>query len=289
MSIMTISAIPTAFLESLVATPEPTARVVLLTPELAAHLLDRNPRNRKVSNRNYSIVRRAIQNGEWRLNGEAIKIDKNGLMSDGQHRCLAVVDTGIPIRTFLVEGLESDTQDTMDTGKSRGIADILAIRGEKNAAALAAAIRRVYLFESHGLRAATMSSYPTTNHECLAYYAEHPELADLIIPSKRVATAAKVPASLVSLLMHVFAQVNAEDADYFFDHLATGEDLTHGHPIQVLRESLRKLYDSKGTTNQTYLCALVVKAWNKFRAGETVGTLKFTPGGSSPERFPEPK
>lgn len=267
----------------------PTARVITLTPAIATQLLARNPRNRKVSNRNYAIVLRAIQRGEWKLNGEAIKVDSDGFILDGQHRCLAVVDSGTPIQTFMIEGLEPDAQDTMDTGKSRGLADILSIRGHVNTAALAAIARRIYLFETHGLKAATQSSYPTTNHEVLAFFEANRWIESLVNDANRVASLAKMPASLAGLLMHVFQTLDRDDSAFFFYRLQTGENLESTSPIYALRRSLQALNESKGAIGQTYMAALAVKAWNKFRAGESVGMLKFTPGGANPEQFPEPK
>lgn len=268
---------------------QPTARVINLTPELAAEYLNRNPRNRKVSPRNYATIVRAITNGEWELNGEAIKIDASGFILDGQHRCHAVVEAGIAIKTFLIENLPATVQDTMDTGKSRTLADILAIRGEVNANTVAAIARRIYISRRVSIRAATMASYPTTNKECLRFFDDNDWIRELTGPAKKVARFAKLPASLAGLLIASFSDIDTEDADYFFEHLMSGAELEPRSPILMLRSSLASLHDSKGTTNQTYMAALTIKAWNKFRAGESVGTLKFTPGGANPEKFPEPK
>lgn len=267
-----------------------TTRIITLTPELAHELLAKNENNRKVSDRNYNKVRRAIERGEWRLNGEAIKVDRNGFVLDGQHRLFAVVDSGIPIETLIVEGLDPETQDTMDTGKTRSVADVLAIRGYKNTATLASIIRRIYLYEMHGLRAATIASYPTTNHEVLQFFAANPWIESLVGDSRRIAQFAKLPGSLAAVLQHVFAQLDADDAADFFERLVSGENLSSTHPIYALRRALHGIYeDSKGTKSQTYIAAITVKAWNKYRAGEQVGTLKFTPGGANPEAFPMPR
>lgn len=267
----------------------PEARVVTVTPAIASAYLACNTRNRKVSGRNYAVVHRAIMRGEWKLNGEAIKIARDGTVLDGQHRLHAVVESGVPIQTFVIENLEPETQDTMDTGKSRSITDVLAIRGEHQTAMLAAVLRRIYIYESHGLRAATMASYPTTNHEVLAFYDANKWVQSYVAPARSVGGRARLPGSLTGLLMHVFSRIDHGDSAYFFDRLGDGENLPSDSPIYVLRRALELLADSKGATNQTYLAAITVKAWNKFRAGEPVGHLRFAPGGANPEKFPEPK
>lgn len=268
---------------------DPTARIVTITPDMAAKLLARNNRNRHISPSNYATIVRAIRNGEWQLNGEGIKIDVFGNILDGQHRLLAVLETGISIRTWLFEGLDPETQDSMDSGRVRGLNDTLQIRGEKNSGALAAAIRKIALYKRYGLRQAAVGSNPVTKHEMLAFFEEHRDIADLLTPAKRVAVAAKLPSSLGCLLMYAFSEIDADEAQYFFEHLATGAGLPQGSPIGVLREALRRIYDSRGASNQVHLAALVIKAWNKYRDGESITLLKFTPGGANPEQFPVPR
>lgn len=269
--------------------PAPTARVVDLTPELASELLDRNTKNRRVSNRNYATIARAMRNGEWELNGEAIKIDTEGRVLDGQHRLHAVVEAGTTIRTFLIEGLPASTQETMDTGKSRTLADILEIRGDSNSTTVAAIARRVYLHRRHGLRSATLSSFPTTNKEVLRFLDDNEWIKDLSTPAQRIGRTAKMPASLTGLLMVAFSEIDQADADDFFEKLSTGAGLMPGDAILALRKVLLALHEGKGTRNQTYMAALTIKAWNKYRAGEPVSALRFAPGGATPEKFPEPK
>lgn len=267
----------------------PIARIVTITQQMATELLNKNKRNRRVSDKNFTKLKRALLRGEWRLNGEAIKVDVDGRVLDGQHRLLAVEDTGIPMQTFMITGLPADTQDTMDTGKSRSIADVLAIRGYKNTATLSAILRRIYIYETHGLKAATQAAYPTTNHEVLAFFDSHPQIEELIAPARKAAQHGKLPGGLAGLLRYVFTGIDPDDTDDFFEKLCTGADMEARNPVLVLRESLKRLKDDKGTINQTYLAAICIKAWNKYRAGESVGTLKFTPGGATPEKFPEPK
>jgi hypothetical protein len=269
--------------------PAPTARVVDLTPDMASKLLDKNVKNRVVSKRNHATLVRSMTNGEWELNGEAIKIDTNGFVLDGQHRLHAILESGVTIRTFIIEGLPASTQDTMDTGKSRGLADVLTIRGEASATTVASIARRVFIFRRHGLRAATVASYPTTVKEVLRFLDDNEWIKDLPTAAQRIGRTAKMPGSLAGLLMVAFSEVDRDDANDFFDKLSTGAGLAPGDPILALRKVLLTMHESRGTNNQTHVAALAIKAWNKYRAGETVTLLKFAPGGSTPEKFPEPK
>lgn len=273
----------------------PSARIITLTPEFAAELLDRNPRNRRYSRANYSTIKRGIERGEWELNGEAIKMAVDGYMLDGQHRCRAVIETGTPIETFLIEGLPASTQDTMDTGKSRSLGDILTIRGEKNATRLASIITKVYTARRYGIRAAASGGHTTaaTIRERLDWFERDPQwIRDLLGPARAVQQKAKYPgAALVAALMVTFDGIDPDDSEFFWSRMEDGLHLdSESHPIYVLRAALKTLADNvRGERNERYLAAITIKAWNAFRAGDEIRQLRYRPGGAKPEPFPEPR
>ncbi|WP_018296507.1 hypothetical protein [Corynebacterium lubricantis] len=265
--------------------------LVTVTPEMARKLLEQNTRNRNVSKANYSKVLEAMSAGEWELNGEAIKIARDGTLLDGQHRCLVSAENNIPFQTLVVYGLPVETQDTMDTGKSRGPSDVLAINWYKQTADLASITTGIIRAERWGLRAATYqgaTAYSVTAKQVLARVEEEPSLVDLVGKSRALRKAG-LTAKIAGILYYEFSKIDQLDADAFFEKLESGEGLQRNDPILTLRESLIRLKTSvKGTAGSGYIAALVIKAWNKYRAGESVSLLRYTPGGANPEKFPEP-
>ena len=83
------------------------AKAITITPEIARWLLEHNAQNpRKVNN---SVVRRYaedMRSSNWHLNGEGIVIDWDGNMRNGQHRCLACIESGCAFETLVVYGVE---------------------------------------------------------------------------------------------------------------------------------------------------------------------------------------
>src|SRR5712692_3591943 len=59
----------------------------------------------------------AIQRGEWQLTGEAIKLDDEGRVRDGQNRLHAIVQAGIPVRSVVARGVSEDAFKVMDSGR----------------------------------------------------------------------------------------------------------------------------------------------------------------------------
>src|SRR5437868_14550451 len=83
-------------------------QVMTITPELAQEWLDRGGTNRKITRRRIDAMTAAIQRGEWRLTGEAIKLDDEGRVRDGQNRLHAIVQAGIPVRSVVARGISED-------------------------------------------------------------------------------------------------------------------------------------------------------------------------------------
>lgn len=279
----------TAFPESIPVTPALSAEVLTITPALAEQFLAKNTHNRNPKASNLKKVVRALTNGEWKLNGEAIKIAHDGTILDGQHRLLAVVQSGVPMTTLVIRGLDPETQETMDGGSPRTAADALKLRGESNFTTLASVAKKICTYNAAGLRAATGTAFTITTAEILATVDSTPGIRETARYANNVATGTGMTASIVGLLFHIFSAIDADDATFFFDRFHDGEMLAKGNPIYELRRSLENVKSVRGEKSQTFIAAVTIKAWNKYREGESVSLLKFTAGGATPEKFPEPK
>lgn len=265
-----------------------SVQTITITPEYAEKLLGRNTHNRKVSPTNLARVKHALLRGEWKLNGEAIKIAADGRILDGQHRLLASVETGLSFETLVISGLDSETQNTMDTGKSRTLPDVLGLAGYGSASSLAATIAGVIRLQRHGARISlhASSAYPVSVTEAMARLQSEPSLEDLARETKKFGRIG-LPGRVASVLYYYFSTIDATDADYFFEKLFAGDSLDRGNPILTLRNALIASKTTKGSANPVHLAAITIKAWNKYRAGESASILRFTPGGANPEAFPE--
>ncbi|WP_068802101.1 hypothetical protein [Corynebacterium phoceense] len=267
------------------------SEIVTINPRLARELLEQNIGNRKVSKTNYGRVLEAMSNGEWELNGEAIKIARDGRILDGQHRLMVAAENDLTFQTLVVYGLPSETQDTMDTGKARSAKDVLSIHGYPSVNILAAITSGIIRDERWGLKAAcaTATGYPVTPKQVLARVQGEPSLVELTQYACRIRNKCAMSGKTIGILYYHFSKLDAADAQFFFDKLASGENLQRGNPILTLRELLFSLKaNQRGVINQTYVTAVTIKAWNKFRDGTECKTLRYTPGGANPEKFPTP-
>ena len=68
--------------------------------------------------------------------------------------------------------------------------------------------------------------------------------------------------------------IDPDKAAVFFESLATGADLSIGHPILTLREKLLRAREEKKMLTALEPMGLTILAWNAFREGRLIRQLK---------------
>lgn len=261
------------------------AQVMEITPKLAEKLLARNTHNRGISTSRIGQYAADIRKGDWQLNGEAIKIAQTGQILDGQHRLLAILEADRPMTSLLITGLPAETQETMDQGRARSFGDVLKLRGEENYYSLAAAVRMVCLYERDGIPFTAGRPAPTVQ-QLSRTLERNPEIRESVKLALRLQRP-WIANSVVAAMHYLFSVAHEADANDFITRLATGEDLQVVDAIYVLRERLIKEHYAVASVHSQVKLAFIVRAWNAYRAGETLTRLVWNPGGSQPDRFPE--
>lgn len=233
---------------------------------------------------------RDMKAGKWRVNGESVKIARDGTVPDGQHRLAACVEAGAPFWSLVVTGVEPDAQDTIDIGIGRKLADSLAIANKPNPVALAA-IARWSLRWLHGVRGGTGGgAFKPTQQEVLDYIAQAPHLE---LAAKFAVHARKefkpVRNSVWGVAWLLFNGTDALAATVFFERVMDGADLRRRHPILVFRTRLTNAALNRERLTEQEQLALMITAWNYWREEREMGVLKLPEGGLNAKNFPEPR
>lgn len=246
----------------------------LITPAKAKELLEANKGNRPVRLSVVAQYRADMKAGRWHMNGETIKIDKEGTILDGQHRLLACVQSDVSFVSYIVRGLEPEVYLTIDIGSKRTCSDALAREGVKHSAATASAVRWLIRIEQAHMSRGNESA-ELTPAKTLEEVAKHPE----IVTFAGLCCSVKfVPPSLLTALVYKFWQIDQDKAIAFLSDLQTGENLSSGDPVHTLRNRLIDMrMENKGRRVYTpyfEICALIIRAWNARRAGRKIYVLK---------------
>lgn len=248
---------------------------VEITPELAKKWLNLMAPNRTVSqSRVTQWAARLEKFGKFPQTGDTIKFDISGRLVDGQHRLMAIIESGVTVRALVARNVPLEDVATIDTGKSRSHADVLEIHGSApNPRAGARAAMLLWFFERGVFNLNNQKRKPT-QEECLEVYTRHSRLAHFISLVKPITPAGiRGGPGTWGAMIYWLALQNETAAQEFAGRLATGEELPSKHPILALRNRLTSRDKSKIT--DTELIGLVWKTWNHFRANEQVGIIRF--------------
>jgi hypothetical protein len=273
---------------------ELTHEVVEVTPQVAEEWLATMAVNRNVSESNLDAYMKDMRDGRWHMDGAPIRFNTKNELIDGQHRLLSVMKTGITQKFLVVRGVQQTAMSTMDTGKARSKADILAIFDPTlpNVNALAAvAVAHKRWKEGH--RGATLRNAPVSNDALIEHVIEW---QGLLIEASRMGKRLThhFPAFTsqgFALADALFQEFEPEDRAFFWERLMDGAGLDPGNPILALREYLIREGRSRGVKPRVRIevaVALIIKAWNAYRDGRDIRLLAYKVGGANPERFPEP-
>lgn len=268
---------------------EQAAHVVTIGPAAAAALMSRNRGNRKIRPQNLNKIITDLNNGDYSFNGSSVVVSTEGLLLDAQHRLLAVIETGVSIKTVIVTGVLAKAQGDMDSGKIRTLSENLHRAGEVAEVQLSSALFGIQAWE-RGERSSDSAKGLMTNNTSIAFLEQHPEIRDIVREAFPVSAA--VPGlthKQVCQLIWAFDKISAEDRVGFFSALSSGAGLAEGSPILALRNFLHKDSASPAKVTSYHRTALTCKAWNFYRDGQSASNIRFVAGGVKPDVFPEPR
>lgn len=243
-----------------------------ITPELARRWLGNNPTNRKISQARVDQYARSMTASQWQANGEAIKLDVDGALLDGQHRLAACIKAGVSFDSLVISSLPREVFVTLDTGAKRSHADLLSIQGTKHAAAVAGAIRWVVAYRKGLL--ATGKGIKLHATEVIQFVETNP---DLIVSVNRAYPASKVLApSLGGALHYLFSEKDREAADRFFADLANGANLAETDAVLALRKKLLTARSSRYKPAISEVFSWCIRSWDRRRKDLETKLIKGT-------------
>jgi len=187
--------------------------------------------------------------------------------------------SGVSSQMLVIRGVDSKSFDTMDQGKSRCAADILAIKGEKNATILASAAKLIFILKEYKPKPDFSERVtPIQIEKILALY---PEIRESALVAKKVDKI--LTTSVAAGLWVLFWRKDRELANEFFERLQDGAGLSKNNPIKTLRDRLIINSASNPKLRQKHICVFVIRAWNAVRSGRDMKICRY----AEDEIFPE--
>lgn len=244
---------------------------MMVTPEMAEKWLSLNTHNRHIRRRQVDVYVADMRNGRWKFTGDGIKFACNGVLLDGQHRLLAIVEADVSVEMTVTYNLENDAQFVMDNGVKRSTGDALGLEGVPNASVIAAITRALFMI---------WNKRDPSKLEQRELYLEYQDLIDGAIHFINMAVKENLRSgSMFGVAWVLFALIDEEAAIRFMTELITGIQLAEDNPIRLLRRELgsttRRYRQSGGIYGIRSAVRPFVLTWNAWCAGhKTVPGLR---------------
>jgi hypothetical protein len=264
--------------------PAPWMRLVIITPDVAAALLERNSDNRPLRRRTVEHYCRIIQAGRWHLTHQGMAMDQRGILQDGQHRLHACVETGQDVSVPFFVGMPTENFKAIDEGRNRTAADTFAKAGEIDVSLLSSVVR---------LATASREPYPkaflkmkTTNEQLHDSFKGDPERLRTAVHWGRARyQSAKVSVTALATARYLITDASGDDNAYveaFFNGLITGTKgstrvlLDADDPRLQVRNQLQMRRERKQRTSAVEQVSMIIWAWNNVVSGRRARHVKWT-------------
>jgi len=255
--------------------PEITARPALLDVAMATDFMSRNTEPREINKRNLAGMESDIRNDRWDENGASVVISDTGELNDGQHRCQAVINTGIPIMVILVEGPKRQTRFSTDTGDTKKLQHLLAMNSVPHPKCVARVSKLIFQIEKRGVLTSTRSG-GVSSGESMPELLEYAHFRMTQIQRSIVAVSEKSARSISSfpnvVAAHLFLTEMVGDraeVNEFFHGLCTGANLDLGGPIMRTRDRLQNERLGVHGCGVHRVFEIIIRGWNKHRRGRS--------------------
>lgn len=249
---------------------------VNVTPTMARGWMEKNTKNRPSNAKHTSWLASQMTAGKWKLNPQPIIFNGDGTLLDGQHRLMAVIESGKTVKMNIVTGAASDVFDVLDTNRTRTAGDVLAIQGYANAKVLAGAIQFLLNFNSGNHTYGGRSRISTSNAIIADYVQKRPELCEWAAEGLEFHKNFRLLGQKAAVGMYcILKNKHPRLVKEFYEKVFFGENLERDEPANLFRVKMINDQLSYKKLKSTTKLAIFIKAWNAFKEGTKVTHLRY--------------
>jgi hypothetical protein len=241
-----------------------------LTPALAEVLMTLNTNNRYIIKSRVEQLKSDISADRFALNGETIIVSDEVSLSDGQHRCRAVIETDTAIPTVFVFGPPLATRTTVDQGSAKRPGDYLAMKNlTEPLTRSAAAFILIANEKGTSLHNAVRYISKQEMQDWLNDGSHNDELSAAISMVSQKQGKKFGSRALLVAMAFLLCRKDPAGAAEFVEKLLFGMGLERGNPILAARDKFLTGKRMKHTTHDEKM-EVLIRAWNGWRKGKTL-------------------
>jgi len=249
-------------------------QVVTMTPDWAHELIEKhNVNNRKVRRDVVQAYVHAIKSGQYKLTHQGVAIGTNGVLLDGQHRLLAIVESGIQVPIVMATECDPSIYDVLDTGCTRKSVDVLGAYGAQDAGGSSSTVRTYIMYHEHHDKIWQGRLRYPNNTEILEFYQTRSEQVDYASrKGKAVWSAFKQVKSHSAVATFILLALDRgyprSHIEFFTEKLATGSNLEDTCPILRFRAgAINGIIEQVRHNQRQATLASLIKTFNDWNNG----------------------
>ena len=218
---------------------------------------------------------RVMKAGLWDWDSpDGLVWDTDGHLQQGQHRSYAIAQLDGPVKIWVTRGARPESAKHLDRGRPRSVANMLGYEGFQHTNQLAAIARQVVLWEK---RKYTQKTFAVAAEESLDAIERHPRLENLARWANSWPSRETVAPSEAGFVLWLFEHVEQSDRAWkFMQALRSGEDLSAGNPVLVLRSRLMadRRTKKQASSPDVRRVGLACLAWRAYTHGDSISKLQ---------------
>lgn len=251
-----------------------TTEWVKITPKMAAELLGKyNNDNRNIRKLLAARYTHDMETDQFPVTHQGLAFADDGTLIDGQHRLIAIRDSGKPMWMLVSRGFPRDIQQYLDRGARRSPSDFLDGKHARLRVAAVRALLAIRLLDGKvnptDLR--TASSIVTDADIMVAFGGDDNlsnDLIDLSTPANKAARQCVIPPGALLTAAATYPDM----AERLLLQVETGAELEIGNPILALRNRQMSITGTIRDTGVATYTALRIfdavkrgKVWRKLQ------------------------
>lgn len=249
---------------------------VTVTADMAQALLKLNTSNRPLNPDTVRRYTRLMDDGRWMYGTDAIGIDREGRLVNGQHRLTALLDVCQPQPFMVTVGLDPEAFAVLDAGKRRQASDALAIGGFSLTATRAALIRMLASAADGKLWTGNRSLEAAEVLE-MARHLDGERMTSCLSRAKTLYTRSRrlVLETSFAFLLWTYGEEHSDDIEVYTEQLATGVGIVEDRqPAATVRTALISERTIGGRFDTRHRLALVVRGAEAHLAGRPLHSAR---------------
>lgn len=259
---------------------------VMMTPEKAEGILKGNTNNRKMRAEHVEFLTKEMASGNWHPgSNDMIVVATDGTLLNGQHRLTAVVKSGASVVLTVMWGASHDSYSIMDKGMKRKPSDFFRHNGTPYANSIPV-VAGFILSNRGGLELGVRNHVGYSAQELWDEFTQNEQtylssltFAARLGPGVLATTAA-------TAFVNILANTKYPEKLDEFAHIASPAyrgDAPSNHAARAMTAHFLNLRISRAKRTPQEYITLIIKAWNAYVQGKTIGNMKLGAKEIAPE------